>query len=110
DQPLCGKIHRPISRIHVDVNRFKVGPHGGRRVREPALCEGVGGEQGAEIVGTEWKGNRKEGKNGKAQQEGAEAYGCNRQQLFSRQASKGTLDARESDVAQTRPCECKSES
>src|ERR1700687_5932357 len=86
------------------MDGFEVGPHCGCWVGEPAMGEGVRCKQIAEITGSKWKGNWKEGKNGDAQEKRTEADGCNRQSGLTRQAPESPLDAREPGVAQARPC------
>ena len=71
-----------------------MGPHGGGGVGEAALGKGVGCEQEAEVVGDERERDGAEGKNGKAQQEGCEAYGGNGQALTAGQSCEGAFDAR----------------
>jgi len=57
------------------------------------MREGVRRKQEAEIIRTEWMGNGKKGKNGKAQEERKEANESDRQSLSPRQPSESQFDA-----------------
>src|SRR5208283_2840444 len=50
NQALCGRIHRHVGGLLDDVEAFEVDPHGVRGIGEPAVSEGVGCEQIAELI------------------------------------------------------------
>ncbi len=69
NQPLRGKVHRHIRRLHGDLDAFKVLPHRGCRVGKMARGEGIGSEQKTEVVLHKRQRNGADGKDGQTQEQ-----------------------------------------
>src|SRR5271170_1199401 len=68
NKALRGKVHRHVRGLHGDLEALEMLPHNWRGVSQSSRCEGISGEQEAEIILDKWQRNGAERKDSKTQQ------------------------------------------
>src|SRR5262249_54952837 len=91
---LRGWVHGSVGRLLQDMQIFKVDPHGMWRIGDPAVREGIGGEQKAELIVNAGLRNRLDRKNCDARRHGQAADEKNSEETPFRDAAEHRFGAR----------------